>query len=263
MKVTVNDVLQLLKNNIEVPKNTVDTLKFGSENAVVNGIAIAFMPTYRVIQQAIDLGANLLITHECLFYNHWDEKPYGENQVHEEKEKLLKESGLAVFRFHDYWHRYQPDGITKGLVQALEWEPYISDELPTATIVQLPMTTVFDIAQYVKGKLGMDYLRCVGDLSMKCQRVGLLVGYRGGGSTAIPLMEKYDLDLVLFGEGPEWETPEYVRDAISQGRNKAVIALGHAESEEPGMRYLAKLVQGKFPTIPTNFISMQPLFQVI
>ena len=35
----------------------------------------------------------------------------------------------------------------------------------------------------------------------------------GGGALAIPYFEAEHLDLIITGEGPEGETPEYVRDA--------------------------------------------------
>lgn len=55
---------------------------------------------------------------------------------------------------------------------------------------------------------------------MECQRIGLLAGYRGGGEVVIPLFQNQNLDLIIAGEGPEWESPEYVRDALQQGKKK-------------------------------------------
>jgi hypothetical protein len=98
---------------------------------------------------------------------------------------------------------------------------------------------------------------------MSCKRVGVLVGYRGGGESVLPLFEKENLDLVIYGEGPEWETPEYVRDAVRQGRKKALIVLGHAESEMPGMEYFARELQEKFPSIPVHFLPEKSVFRIL
>jgi len=46
-------------------------------------------------------------------------------------------------------------------------------------------------------------LRVTGDLSASCTRIGILVGYRGGGQNAIPLFEGEGVDVAITGEGPE------------------------------------------------------------
>lgn len=263
MGITVREIIQQLTRSVETIENTVDTLKFGSPSTEVTGIAVAFMPTNTAIQKTIELGANLLITHEGLFFSHWDKYELGDNQVYHEKYKLITNSGIAVYRFHDYVHRYKPDGIMQGLIQALKWDQYVEEHQPAATILTIPPMTVKDIAAYIKDHLYIDFLRYAGDLSMPCTRVGLLAGYRGGGATAIPLCEKQNLDLVIYGEGPEWETPEYIRDASSLDKKRALIILGHAASEEPGMKLLATKMKEMFPGIPVHFIPNEPLFKVI
>ncbi|MEH7116753.1 Nif3-like dinuclear metal center hexameric protein [Neobacillus vireti] len=264
MVLTVQNVIDRLIEPVGTIQNTVDTLKFGNPNMEVRGIAVTFMATQQVIEQAIKLGVNLLITHEGLFYSHIDNPDILEgSKVVGEKKRLIEESGIAVYRFHDYVHRYQPDGIMAGLIEALEWKSYVEKNEPTSTIVNIPPVTVREIAQYVKTKLGLEFVRTAGELSQNCTRIGLLAGYRGGGTLSIPLFEKENLDLIISGEGPEWETPEFVRDAGYQGKHKALIVLGHAESEEPGMQYLAEWMKTVFPDIPVHFIPEKALFQVV
>jgi putative NIF3 family GTP cyclohydrolase 1 type 2 len=264
MAITIQHVLDKLMEPVSEIPNTVDTLKSGNPNMEVKGIATTFMATQEVIQQAIDLGTNLLITHEGLFYSHIDNMEILENnQVYMEKRRLIDESGIAIYRFHDYLHRYQPDGIMDGLIEALGWKSYVEKIQPASTLVKVPPMTVNEIAEYVKEKLGIEYVRTVGDLSGICTRIGLLAGYRGGGVLSIPLFEQENLDLIISGEGPEWEAPEFVRDAVYQGKEKALLVLGHAESEVPGMKSLAEWIQTIFPEIPVHFISEKPLFQVV
>ncbi|MCM3724863.1 Nif3-like dinuclear metal center hexameric protein [Neobacillus cucumis] len=264
MTITVQAVLDKLMEPVNKIPNTVDTLKFGDPNMVVKGIAITFMATQKVIERAINLGANLLITHEGLFYSHIDHiEIVEESPVYLEKRRLIKESGIAIYRFHDYIHRYQPDGIMVGLIEALGWKTYVEKNQPTSTIVKIPSMSLREIAEYVKGKLGIEFVRTVGNLDGTCTRIGLLAGYRGGGSLSIPLFEKEKLDLIISGEGPEWETPEFIRDAVYQGKQKALMVLGHAESEAPGMKYLAEWIETIFPGIPVHFIPEKPIFQVV
>jgi NIF3 (NGG1p interacting factor 3). len=102
----------------------------------------------------------------------------------------------------------------------------------------------------------------MGDLSMPCRRIGVSVGYRGGGELVVPLFENKILDVMVCGEAQEWETPEYVRDALHQGNHKAMIVIGHAESEMPGMKYLAQWLQENFPSVPVHFMPQEPLFKI-
>jgi putative NIF3 family GTP cyclohydrolase 1 type 2 len=264
MPLTVQNVIDKLMEPIDSVPNTVDTLLSGNPDTEVKGIVTAFMATQQVIEQTISLGANLLITHEGIYFSHHDnEKSLADDPIYKEKCKLINDSGLAIFRFHDYWHRYKPDGIMAGLIQKLKWQSYVEENQPAAAILTIPQMTVGEISAYIKEMLGIQYLRFSGDLSMNCKRIGLLAGYRGGGSLCIPLYEKKDLDLIIYGEGPEWETPEYVRDANYQGKKKNLIVLGHAESEEPGMNYLAGWIKTIFPSIPTHFIPIEQALKVI
>ena len=176
--------------------------------------------------------------------------------------QTIRESQIALFRYHDYIHRSLPDRITKGLLQSLGWHGYEVKNLPTASILEIPETALGDLILQIKEGLGLKYLRFCGEAMMTCKRIGVLVGYRGGGEQVIPLFENEGFDLVIYGEGPEWETPEYVRDAVRQGKKKGLLVLGHAESEMPGMRFLARELQDKFPGIPVHFLPQEPIFGI-
>ncbi|WP_159887608.1 Nif3-like dinuclear metal center hexameric protein [Paenibacillus puerhi] len=264
MKITVQDVIDQLTAPAGTLESAVDTLRSGDPNQQVTGIVTTFVASQHVIEQALSLGTNLIITHEGTYYSHQDHTDWLEHSsVYRAKRRLIEESGLAIYRFHDFIHHYQPDGIMQGLLAELGWEPYVTEHQRAASILTLPPTTVRETADYVKKQLKLPYVRLVGELSMSCSRVGVVAGYRGGGRLVIPLFEHEGLDLVIAGEGPEWETPEYVRDAVRQGRQKALILLGHAQSEEPGMKHLAGVLAKLFPGIPVHFISEEPLFNVI
>jgi putative NIF3 family GTP cyclohydrolase 1 type 2 len=261
----VRDVLAKLMEPVGRIETEIDTLKSGSPDTEVASMATAFMATHKVVSKAVALGVNLLIVHEGIFFRHKDfvGEPRASDPVYLEKWKLIAESGIAIYRFHDGLHRYRPDGIAAGLIQALGWQQYVSEHQASASIVTLPATTVQDVAAHVKAALNIPYVRVVGDLRMSCARVGLLAGYRGGGATAIPMFNNNHVDLIVAGEGPEWETPEYVRDAVYQGRRKALMMLGHAESEESGMKYLAENMKTMFPGVPVHFIAENSPFRFV
>lgn len=265
MTTSIQEVLQALKEPAGNVATGVDVLCCGELETPVSSIATAFIASQYVIEKASALGVNLLITHEGLFYSHFGNKELSaEDPVVLEKQRVIKESGMAIFRCHDYIHRYQPDGIMLGLIQELEWTGLVKKHMPHATILDLSSEhTVLEIVNHVKQQLNIPHVRIVGHMDMPVRRIGLLVGNRGGGEQAIPLYERENLDLIIYGEGPEWETPEYVRDALFQQKNKALMVLGHAESEGAGMKYMGNWIQEQYPNIPVHFISEKPIFQFI
>lgn len=262
-KVCIRDIIDVLIFPSGYLDNTVDKLEYGNPESSVKGIVIAFVATQRVIEQALSLGANLVISHEGIFYSHWDRREMlRHDEVYRTKHKVIEDSGIAIFRFHDYIHKYKPDGITKGLMYEFGWQNYEVKNLPAASILEIPETPLEGIIAHVKNTLSLPYVRSMGDLSMPCRRIALLAGYRGGGDNVIPLFRDENPDLVIYGEGPEWETPEYVRDALHQGRHKALLVLGHAESEMPGMKLFARELQARFPGIPVIFLPQDPIFRI-
>lgn len=263
MSITVQEVIEQIKAPIGELTETVDRLIIGSSKQMVSGIAVTFIPTVSVLKRTVELGANLVIAHEGVFYHHSKPELFRETQNYQRKLKFIKAHDLAIFRCHDYIHKYKPDWITSGLIHILNWEPYVVQHLPAASIVKLPEMTLHEISIHVKSQLKLDHVRFMGDLKMRCNNLGIFVGYRGGGENVIPLLEKFDLDLVIYGEGPEWETPEFIRDAIQFGRNKALLVIGHLESEQPGMRMLAEHLQEKFPEIPVHFIPERGCFRIV
>lgn len=263
MSITIRDILKVITNPLLLPENTVDRLEYGDPDFVVKGVATTFIASQEAIEQAISMGVNFIISHEGIFFSHRDrQQMLREDPVYLEKRRLIKDNSIAVYRYHDGIHKCMPDGIMTGLLQSLKWQNYETESSPTISVLEMPAMELHDVITHIKKELGIGYIRAIGDLSAQCKRIGVLVGYRGHWDSVIPLFEKQQPDLVIYGEGPEWEVPEYVRDAVQQGRHKALIVLGHAESEMSGMKYLARQLQVKFPELPVCFIPQKPVFQV-
>jgi hypothetical protein len=92
-------------------------------------------------------------------------------------------------------------------------------------------------------------VRVAGPAELVCRRVGLVVGAPGG-QVQIELLRRDDVDAIVCGEINEWETCEYVRDAAFFGRPKGLVVVGHANSEEQGMAYLATWLRPHLPGLP-------------
>ena len=218
---TARQVIERIQKQIKVslPENTVDTFKAGDPDKPVTGIAVTMMATYDVLERAAAAGKNLIITHEPTFYNHRDttaELAQANDPVLAAKQDFIEKHGLVVWRFHDGWHRRKPDGILLGMTQALGWVDYQSPE--NAHLFRLPEASLGKLADSVQKKLSIQYMRVVGDKDMQLTKVALLPG-AAGPAPQIQLLERNDVEALLIGEVPEWETIEYVADAVSQGKH--------------------------------------------
>lgn len=70
----------------------------------------------------------------------------------------------------------------------------------------------------------------------------------------IAALDREQVEVLICGEADEWQTREYVRDAIALGKNKGLILLGHECNEEPGMAYLVEWLCPKLPGIPITHV---------
>jgi putative NIF3 family GTP cyclohydrolase 1 type 2 len=262
LNLTVQSVIDRLTESIGPVENTVDTLKSGDGSDVVRGIAVTFTATYGVIRRAVDSGANLLITHEPTFYNHLDRTHWLEADVtYQTKRKLISEYSICIYRFHDYWHRYKPDGILSGVLASLGWTEFSNRHKPEIISLSHPMK-LQDVATHMKEKLDIDHVRFVGDKSMICTRIGILPGKMDGAWQIKQFIEE-DIDLLIVGEINEWETSEYVRDSVEMGKTKGLLILGHQKSEEVGMKYLAEYLKSIYPDVNVEFIASEPAIEFL
>ena len=165
-------------------EKTSDHLMTGSWDMEVKGVVSTFMATVDVIRQAIDLGANFIITHEPTWFSGADDTEWlSDDPVYLEKKKLVKEHNIAIWRFHDHMHMSHEDGIYRGFDEELDWAKYRvagTGELGWfGAIYELPETTLEELAHFFQKKMDMKVVQLVGDPKMPVKRVSVLVG---GGS---------------------------------------------------------------------------------
>ena len=240
-----------------LPK-TVDVIKEGDPETVVTGIVTTMFATMEVMKKTVDRNCNLIVAHEPLFYNHLDEtKQFQDDPVVLEKQKYIRDHKLVIWRFHDYIHRMKPDGIGLGMAAKLGWKNYTAGGRIDQFV--LPETTLKELLRSLKQVFPKNAFYVVGDPEMKLTNVRLAAGAPGS-MYHIRLLEDKNVDVVLAGESPQWETYEYIRDAVSQGRKKAVVFLGHISSEEAGMDYCSEWLRTFIKDIPVTFIESGPAY---
>jgi putative NIF3 family GTP cyclohydrolase 1 type 2 len=263
-KPTAQEVVAEIQEKVGVPwhRETVDTFKAGHPETRVTGIAVTMMATMDVLQRAAAQGLNLVITHEPTFYAHLDtpEGMPGSDPVWAEKRAFIEKHGLVVWRFHDHWHMRKPDGIEAGMVYALKWENYQSAENPY--LFTVPETTVKELAEEVAKKLDSPVVRVVGDAEMKVRKIAMSPG-ASGFQAETQAMERNDVEVLLVGETREWETVEYAADAVTEGRKKALIVIGHVPSEQAGMEECARWLKTFVKDLPVEFVATKQPFWVV
>jgi putative NIF3 family GTP cyclohydrolase 1 type 2 len=253
-QLTISQAIDIIRQSIslDTSKGTVDTIKSGDPDQPLRGIVSTMFANVDVIRGAADLGANLIIAHEPTFYNHLDEKEWlKDHQVFKMKQALLNKHNIVVWRFHDYWHANRPDGVLMGVLAQLGWQEYYNENNPA--IVTIPGSTLSAIIKLTKKNLGIEKIRYIGDPDAVCKTIAVLPG-AWGGRRQIQALHESAPDLLICGELQEWETSEYVRDARSLNLNRALIVLGHAVSEEPGMKWLVDWLKPKIPGVNITHI---------
>ena len=255
--VTAREVIARIQQQVEVPwaAETVDTFKAGNPDTAVTGITVTMMATMEVLQRAAAAGNNLIITHEPTFYNHLDKHDVLEQRENDPvlaaKLAFIAEHHLVVWRFHDHWHKRKPDGIVAGMIHALGWEQY--QDAKDEHLFTIPETTMEKLAADLKAKLSTHAMRVVADPHQRIRRVALVPG-SSGFARETHALEMADVDALLTGEPREWETVEYVADAVTQKKGKGLIILGHIPSEQAGMKECARWLKGFVSEVPIEFV---------
>jgi putative NIF3 family GTP cyclohydrolase 1 type 2 len=263
-KPTAREIVSAIQNEVPIrwDEPTVDTFKAGNPNTRINGIAVTMMATMDVLQRAAAHGDNFIITHEPTFFDHLD-APQGikeDDAVWKEKREFIEKNGLVVWRFHDHWHSRTPDGILTGVTRVLGWTHFQNPKNPH--LYTLPATTLRKLAEEVAKALDQPILRIVGDPGMSVTRVALAPG-ASGFAKQVSALELDDVDVLLAGEAREWETVEYAADAVSQGRKKALILIGHVPSEQAGMEDCANWLKTFISGVRIEFIATQQPFWTV
>lgn len=247
---TARDVVARIKENIGVPwtEPTVDTFKDGDSTTTVSGVAVTMMATFDVLKRAHGLGANLVITHEPTFYDHFDTIDE-HDALTAAKRAFIRDHRMVVVRMHDHWHRRKPEPMSTDLAQRLGWERYRSSEF----FYRLPETTLADLAATIRTRLPAPTLRVVGDPRLRITKVGIVPGAAGFDLQRRGFRSD-SVEVLVIGEGREWEIVEYAADAVTAGQKKALIVTGHVPSEQDGMEAFARWLGTLVNEVPVTFV---------
>lgn len=225
-----------------------DDYKCGNPEDECTGIVVALTPTINVIRKAIELNANLIVVHEPTFYTSidgdWNQD--FNNSVYEEKIKLLNDHHVVIWRDHDHMHANRPDSIFTGVLKYMGFEgKYVLDTNTGGFphyVIDVGGITLKELCKKYIDAIDMNGVRFIGNPDMivnKIALVGHLYPQDINNEYSVKVIKTLEegVDVIVPGEVIDWTVLSYVRDAVELGKNKAVLNIGHFNSEELGMKY--------------------------
>ena len=259
-------------------ETTRDKVLYGDTAQECTGIVTCIWPTVDIIKRARELGANCIISHEAICWNHGDHQDtVGDTAAFKAKKELLDDWGGAVWRCHDFIHSRVPidtdramaDGIFYGLADKLGWLDYrVGDDRGFCLEYEIPETDATELARELVAKLDLNGTRITGDSHARVRRVRIPMHVTGEAKSDTHEINETDArgdDCLMTMEFIDFTTCEYIRDAGMLGQNKCAITIGHFNLEEPGMEYMVHWLPEALGTdaIPTTFVRMEDTYRYV
>lgn len=270
------DVLHQVKKNykgsVDIESgNTRDKILYGDNIDIeCTGIVTTQWASVDVIRKAIDLGYNLIICHEALFWNHGDHTDWLQNNsTYKEKKQLLDKGNIVVWRNHDYVHSgilmndgSYKDGIFYAFAKKMKWENNIIGDIEKVRMFEIEEETVEDIGKKMIDALSLNGLKIIGSLHSKVKRICIPPHNLGEAKDTIKKAEKENIDLFIAMELIDFNLSEYIRDSSQLNKNKAILTAGHFNTEEPGMEYMADYLNERLDGIaPCIYIKSGDMYK--
>ena len=241
------------------PEDEVDGIMTGDPDAEVRGIAVTWLPNLHVLREAAASGLNFVLAHEPVYYHHPWFYPYGDERhlpaldlpekmatpPAREKQALIAEHNMVVYRFHDGWDQFPEHGMGYALARQLGWSA--AQVAPDYIYAPEPMP-LHALATQIAERLGKTGIRFIGNPEMTVNRISLDWGSPGA-IDIVARARRHDCQAALTGEVVEWRDLEFARDS-----GLALITGGHCATETPGMRACCDWLKTKFPDLPIRYI---------
>ncbi|NCB32573.1 MAG: hypothetical protein EOM64_01605 [Erysipelotrichia bacterium] len=231
-------------------EHTRDAVKCGDPDQECTGIAVTCYGSAEVIQKAAEKGCNLLISHESIFFgDEFDVNGFIDNETLKKKQKLIRNTGMVVYRDHDHMHgmgggphqetRIRNDYIFYGIMKELGWEEFAMGDKMKPLLYKLPKTTVRELSNYLIEKLNLNGIRMIGRWDDEVSTVYIVEHCMGRGDQD-KINKAVHADVMIPLEICDWTLSAYVRDAVTFHEAKAILEMGHFNFEEPGMKYMTE-----------------------
>ena len=193
-------------------------------NCELEAIFLCLDITANTVNEALENGANLIITHHPLFFNHI--KNIDESNPTDKNLIELISNKVSVVSLHTnldkIFCRKLEEKLNLKHIEVLF--PEACGQIGFGTISEMPQDiTLKDFLLYVSKKLGTDFLIYGGDESKKIKKVVLLNG--AGGKEVSNIIQCHHPDCIITGDVNYHGMLEAVENGI------VVIDAGHFKTE--------------------------------
>ncbi len=232
-------------------RKTCDQILHGDPETEIRSLVTAWTATNAAIMEAAGYGANLYITHEPAFCDHFRGTASGD-RVATDKRALLDRNGMVLLRCHDTWDRMPEVGIPDAWS---EWIGLPSEPRAVESFYRICLTegrTVGELAAYVRDRvraLGEQSVRVLGDLDAPTTRMAVGTG----AITHLPSMHALGADVLLATDDGMnmWDGGLWALDL-----GIPILIVNHATAEKPGMMAMARYLQRQFPDVPCGYVDV-------
>jgi len=240
-----------------------DRFTAGDPSRAVTKVAVSWKASLEALRVAHERGAELFVSHEsiCVKAVNGADGPERQFALPTEAAKFewLDETGMVVYRCHDFWDRYPGTGVRDSWRDGLALEGEVIADAYPLYVTRVASVRLDALARHVLGKirdLGQDGVLVTGDGAREVTRVAT-----GTGVTVDPPRMKelgaevgvltcdYYLHVRMGVHAAELEFP--------------TILVDHGVAEEWGVRNLATYLAGQFPGLEVFHIPYRCGFRVL
>ncbi len=227
-----------------------DRFLFGDPESEVTGIAVAWMATNKVLNEAAQAGFNLFICHEPAFYQgpgYFDTAIV--HRMAEQKRAFLREKGITLLRCHDVSDRLPDIGIadTWATMFGFETEPR-----PVGSYYRICLVngmTVEELAQRVLERVrpyGQETVLIWGDRNKRVERMAVGTG----AIVNLPPMLDLGADAALVTD----DGFRLYGVQLAFDLDVPALVVHHSTAEKPGMKVLSGHLGERFPQVPVRYL---------
>jgi putative NIF3 family GTP cyclohydrolase 1 type 2 len=256
---TAQDMQNYLRSLYAVPEPSVDRVVIGDPETTISKVGTCWMPYFKTLRHAKEMGINLLIVHEPTFYTHWDldEKgglfPNAPSPARQEyldaiarKKEWIDDNHMVIIRCHDVLDIIRGFGIPFALGQALGYENHdVVRSKDYYNVYRIEPDTAWTVARNIANSLmvlNQPGVAFYGDKDRIVSTVGL-----GTGAISNPMQYRElepDLSIAIDDSVRTWIQTTYAEDTGSP-----LVVINHGTSEEMGMRLLSQHLTTNIPGI--------------
>lgn len=199
-------------------------LLIGNRDKEVSKVLVALDINPNIIKQAIECGADLIITHHPIIF-----KPLSKI-VNDSLLKLL-DNKIAVYSAHTNLDN-AIDGVNKVLSDVLKLKNVQRHGM--LAVGEVKECSVSEFVDQVKDNLSVTNLRCSAVQDKKISKVAVL---GGSGGDFVTLVSELGCDAFVTGEA------SYHDAQLAYENNLLLISAGHFETENPVIDFLCNLIK--------------------